>query len=322
MKQTLQPRVVISKCIEFDSCRYDGAMIPSDVVRRLKPHVEFIPVCPEVEIGLGVPRDPIRLVRIEARERLWQPASGRDLTDYMAGFATGFLDRLREIDGFILKFRSPSCGIKEVRIYNGLEKGPAAAKGAGLFGRAVLERFGELAVEDEGRLRNFRIREHFLTEIFTLARFREARSRMSMGALVNFHTRHKFLLMAYNQKALREMGRVVANPAREATAEVLDRYGDLLRSALARPPRRTSAINVLQHALGYFSDDLTHREKAFFLNSLEKYREMQVPLSVPVGIVNSYIVRFEQDYLSQQVFFDPYPEDLVEVTDSGKGRDI
>ncbi len=322
MKQIPGPRVVVSKCIEFDSCRYNGAMIPSDVVKRLKPHVEFMPVCPEVEIGLGVPRDPIRLVRIDGRERLWQPAGGRDLTEDMAGFAAGFLDGLAEIDGFVLKFRSPSCGIKEVKIYDGLGKGPASAKGAGFFGRAVLERFSDLAVEDEGRLRNFRIREHFLTAIFTLARFRETRRRGSMGAIVDFHTRHKLLLMAYNQKALGEMGRVVANPGREAPEGVLAKYGDLLRSALARPPRRTSAINVLQHALGYFSDDLAHREKAFFLDSLGKYRGMKVPLSVPVGIVNSYIVRFEQDYLSQQVFFEPYPADLVEVTDSGKGRDI
>ena len=316
------PVVVVSKCIEFEACRYNGAMIPSDVVRLLKDHVRFMPVCPEVEIGLGVPREPIRIVRLEGSERLWQPATERDLTDAMTAFAAGFLDSLGEVDGFILKFRSPSCGLKEVKIYDGLDKGPASGKGAGLFGRAVLERFGGLAVEDEGRLRNFGIREHFLTKVFALASFREMGRAPGMGALVEFQARNKLLLMAYNQTAMREMGRVVANRDRRAVGEVIERYGALLRSALARAPRRNSAINVLQHALGYFSDELSAREKAFFLESLDRYRAMKVPLSVPVGIVSSWLARFDRPYLAGQTFFRPYPEDLVEVTDSGKGRDL
>ena len=322
MEEKTRPRIVVSKCIEFDSCRYNGAMIPSDVVRMLRPHVEFSPVCPEVEIGLGVPRDPIRIVRVEGRDRLWQPATGRDITDNMLAFLEEYLAPLGEVDGFILKFRSPSCGLKEVKIYGGFDDAPASGKGAGFFGREVMDRFGDLAVEDEGRLKNFRIREHFLTKVFTLARFRGVKARKSMGALVRFHTGHKLLLMAYSQKALGEMGRVVANPKKMPLGEVFTNYESLLHTALARAPRRKSAVNVLMHALGYFSKQLTQREKAFMLASLDKYRDMRVPLSVPVSIVSSWITRFEQDYLSQQVFFQPYPEDLVEVTDSGKGRDI
>ena len=317
-----RPRIVVSKCIEFDACRYNGAMIPSDVVKGLKPHVDFVPVCPEVEIGLGIPRDPIRIIRIDGRERLYQPATERDLTEAMREFTARFLEEVREVEGFLLKFRSPSCGLKEVKIYGGFGNAPAWGKGAGFFGRAVLERFGDIAVEDEGRLRNFRIREHFLTRVFTLARFRETRRARSMGALVRFQARHKLLLMAYNQKAMRDMGRVVANPGREPVEDVLAKYGRLLRGALSSAPRRNSAINVLQHALGYFSEDLTGREKAFLLGLLERYREMHIPLSVPVGIVGSWIARFEEPYLAEQVFFAPYPEDLIEVTDSGNGRDV
>ena len=322
MKHFPRPAIVVSKCIEFDACRYNGAMIPSDVVKLLKGHVDFLPVCPEVEIGLGVPREPIRIVRDDGREILWQPATDRDLTGAMAEFAESFLSGLGKIDGFILKFRSPSCGIKEVKIYGGRGKGPASGKGAGFFGRAVLEKFGGLAVEDEGRLRNYGIREHFLTKVFTLARFRETRAARSMGALVSFQAENKLLFMAYNQRAMRAMGRVVANPGHRRVDEVLADYGTLLGEALARAPRRNSAINVLQHAMGYFSDELAPREKQFFLDSLRKYREMRVPLSVPVGIVSSWLARFDREYLSAQTFFRPYPEDLVEVTDSGKGRDL
>jgi uncharacterized protein YbgA (DUF1722 family)/uncharacterized protein YbbK (DUF523 family) len=317
-----RPSIVVSKCIEFDACRYNGAKIPSDVVSALKAHVDFIPVCPEVEIGLGVPREPIRIISEGGTARLWQPATDRDLTGAMTGFAKSFLEGLGPVDGFILKFRSPSCGMKEVKIYGGKGKAPPAGKGAGFFGREVLARFGDLAVEDEGRLRNFRIREHFLTKVFALTRFRETREAGSMGAIVKFQAENKLLLMAYNQKAMREMGRVVANPEKEDVRSVFDRYGTLLSTALAQAPRRPSAINVLMHAMGYFSDELTGREKQFFLASLDKYRELRIPLSVPVGIVNSWLARYDRPYLAEQTFFEPYPEDLVQVTDSGKGRDV
>ncbi|MGD9403039.1 MAG: DUF523 and DUF1722 domain-containing protein [bacterium] len=322
MGEHVRPSIVVSKCIEFDSCRYNGAMIPSEVVGSLKDFVDFIPVCPEVEIGLGVPRDPIRIISEGGEERLWQPATQRDVTDDMKGFTRGFLEGLGPVDGFILKFRSPSCGMKEVKIYGGKGKAPASGKGAGFFGREVMAAFGDLAVEDEGRLRNFKIREHFLTKVFALARFRLVREARSMKSLVEYQAGNKLLLMAYNQNAMREMGRVVANPAKKRIDEVLRDYEALLLRALAKAPRRASAINVLMHALGYFSDELTGREKSFFLGSLEKYREMKIPLSVPVGIVNSWLARYDRPYLAEQTFFEPYPGDLVEVTDSGKGRDV
>jgi uncharacterized protein YbgA (DUF1722 family)/uncharacterized protein YbbK (DUF523 family) len=317
-----KPRIVVSRCLEFESCRYNGTMMPSEVVRTLKPLVEFLTVCPEVAIGLGVPRDPIRIVRGDDGPSLVQPATGRDLTAKMRGFADSFLASLPEVDGFILKFRSPSCGLKDVKIYAGPDARGTSGKGPGFFGAAVLERSGDLAVEDEGRLTNFRIREHFLTGVFTFARFRECAAAGSMRSLVEFQARNKLLLMAYNQKEMRLMGRLVANLEKRPARQVLAEYGDHLRAALAAPPRYTSSINVLMHALGYFSEGLSREEKAFFLASLEDYRRQRVPLSVPVGIVKSYIVRFGEDYLAQQSFFQPYPDKLVEITDSGKGRDL
>lgn len=317
-----KPLVVVSKCLEFAACRYNGAMIPSDVVRSLKPYVEFVPICAEVEIGLGIPRDPIRIVRSDAGLTLVQPATGRDVTSAMKAFVRSFLETMGDVDGFVLKFRSPSCGLKDVKVFPDPAAKTTVDKTAGFLGGAVLERFPLLAVEDEGRLTNFRIREHFLTRIFTLAAFRSVAGSGLMRDLVAFQARNKLLLMAYSQKELRHLGRLVANLEKRPAPEVFAEYREHLRAALAAQPRYTSCINVLMHALGYFSDRLSGREKAHFLDSLEDYREARVPLSVPVGIIKSLIVRFEQDYLAQQSFFEPYPAGLVAITDSGKGRDL
>jgi uncharacterized protein YbgA (DUF1722 family)/uncharacterized protein YbbK (DUF523 family) len=314
--------LVVSKCIEFESCRYNGAMIASPVVTALKPLVDFVAVCPEAEIGLGIPREPIRMVRADDDLLLVQPATGLDVTQRMREFAAGFLDGVGEVDGFILKSRSPSCGTKDVKIFPASASTAPAAKGAGFFGAPVLERFDAIPVEDEGRLLNFRLREHFLTRIFTLAALREMAAAGSMRGLVEFHASAKLLLMAYNQKEMRVLGRLVANPEKHPAATVIEAYGRGLRHALAAAPRYTSAINVLMHALGYFSEGLSAREKAFFLESLEAYRQEKIPLSVPVGIVKSYIARFGEPYLEAQRFFQPYPEALVAISDSGKGRDL
>lgn len=284
------------------------------------PFIDFQPVCPEYEIGLGIPRDPIRVVSVDDRLRLMQPATGRDVTDGMNAFARNFLGSVGEVEGFILKSRSPSCGIKDVKIYPGIEKQAAVAKGAGFFARAVLDSFPALPIEDEGRLTNFRLREHFLTKLYTIASFRPVKAARKMARLVEFQTRNKLLLMAYNQKELKFLGRIVANPEHRPIDLLLDEYEEHLNTALLRPARYTSNINVCMHALGYFSKDITGREKAYFLDTLEHYREGKVPLSVCLSLIMSWIVRFEEPYLLEQTFFQPYPEEFVEISDSGKGR--
>ncbi|MGQ9717150.1 MAG: YbgA family protein [Anaerolineae bacterium] len=314
-----RPRLVVSKCLGFDHCRYDGSIIPDPVVDSLRLWVEFIPVCPEMEIGLGAPRPPVRLVRIGGEVRLLQPATGRDLTDAMQAFATSFLDSLPPVDGFVLKNRSPSCGLKDAKVYAAPEKAPALGAGPGMFGGAVQARCPDLPAEDEGRLTNRAIREHFYTAIFALARLREAVGAGQMGALVDFHTRHKFLLMAYSQARLQELGRVVANLQRRPTGEVMKAYVAGFRAALARPPRRPSVVNVLMHALGYVSDGLSPAEKGYFLDLLTAYREGRVPLSAPLSVLRAWVLRFGEPYLSGQAFLSPFPEALLSLRDSGRG---
>ena len=330
MRKFARPIVVVSTCLEFAPCRWNGLMISSEIVRRLKPFVDFQPVCPEVEIGLGVPRNPIRIVERRGTRRLVQPATERDVSKEMLGFAQTFLDSVNAVDGFILKERSPSCGIANVKVFASTEKSAPIGKGSGFFAVEVLKRYPHLPIEDEGRLTNFRIREHFLTRLFAIAGFRELKSRAKMRDLVQFHAENKYLLMAYNQKEMRLMGRIVANPEKLPFKGVIENYEEHLYYALSRTPRYTSNINVLMHCMGYFKSvipakagiqsALSSNEKSFFLNQLEQYRLGKVPLSVPISLLRSWIIRFDNDYLAQQTFFEPYPIDLVEITDSGKGR--
>jgi uncharacterized protein YbgA (DUF1722 family)/uncharacterized protein YbbK (DUF523 family) len=317
-----KPRVVISKCIGFEPCRYNGQIVLDDFVPRLEPHVEFVCICPEVEIGLGTPRAPVRVVSSKGSFKLIQPESGLDLTEKMRSFSSGFLNALGEIDGFILKNRSPSCGIGDVKFYAGPEKSAALGRTSGFFGAAVLERFGDRAVEDEGRLNHLGIREHFLTRIFAFARFRDVRRSESIHDLVRFHAANKLLLMACNQTKLRELGRIVANQDGKQTSAVLELYRHSFHDAFRKPPRHASPVNVLMHALGYFKKELSPREKRHFLNVLEMYRLGTAPLSSAVSIIRSWIVRFEIDYLQEQTFFDPFPEELMAADHASRERAI
>jgi uncharacterized protein YbgA (DUF1722 family)/uncharacterized protein YbbK (DUF523 family) len=314
MRKISRPKVVISKCLEFENVRYDGGIISSVFVKKLMPHVDFIPVCPEVEIGLGIPRDPLRIVTVEGKLRLVQPATNLDLTDKMTEFANSFLDSLPEVDGFILKSRSPTSAIKDAKVYPSTNRKVAPiSKGPGLFGRAVLRRFSDLAVEDEGRLRNPRIKEHFLTKLFTIASFREVKASNSLRNLVGFHSENKLLLKTYNQKELRKLGKIVANQKSKTLVETIRDYEQHLFGALRRPPRCGSNINVLMNAMGYFSNALSKEEKSFFLDSLEKYRAGNLPFSVVISILRAWIIRFKEDYLAKQTLFEPYPEDLMDI---------
>ncbi len=319
-----RPRIGISRCIELDHCRYNGDSIGSEFVRRLRDHVDLVPVCPEVSIGLGVPRDPIRIVLRGKERHLVQPSTDRDVTLPMVSFTNDFLDRLGDVDGFILKSRSPSCGVYDVRIYP--EKATAAPldRGSGMFGDKVRERLLGIPVEDEARLRNIKLGEHFLTRAFTLRGFRELTEDSRIADLVDFHSRNKYLLMMYSQKELRYLGNIVANRSGLSVNDLILDYRSHLKSALSKPPRCTSPVNVLMHCLGYFSEQMRPEERAFFLQSLQMYRDARIPLSVCLNLMRSYILRFGNEYLEVQTFFQPFPEGILEVgiTDSCDWREM
>ncbi|AEG17377.1 YbgA family protein [Methanobacterium paludis] len=314
MRQFPRPRIVSSKCIEFEPCRYNGLIIRSKVVEGLKKYADFQPVCPEVEIGLGVPRDTVNIAEIDGKIELLQPATGRKLTEEMKEFSESFLNSIKDIDGFILKNKSPSCGLKSVRVYNELKNSRPRTDGVGLFAGSVLQKFPYLAIEDEGRIRNLILRENFFTKLFTLADFREVIESGDFNDLLAFQSKNKLLLLSYNQEYSQKMGKVLSNRHDKPLNELKKDYQDLLLKCLSSPQKVTSNINVLMHAMGYFSKKLTSPEKAFFLDTLEKYREGSIPLLVIINLIKSWIIRFNEDYLDKQTFFQPYPEDLMQVT--------
>ena len=172
-----RPIVVVSRCIDFDSCRYNGQVIRASLREELEPHVDFVPICPELEIGLGVPRDPVHLVRDAATVHMVQRATGRDLTAAMEAFARRFLGALEEPDGFILKARSPSCGVRDAKVFHDESEEAAFKPGPGLFAAAVMERFPHAVIEDEVRLQDVRVRHHFLTQVFAVAQLRATRRK-------------------------------------------------------------------------------------------------------------------------------------------------
>lgn len=319
-----KPTVVVSKCIEHGHCRYDGSQISSSFVKKLEDYVDFITVCPEMEIGLPSPREAVRIIDIDGKHHLVYSMTGTEVTKEMEAFSSSFLEELQHtsIQGFILKSRSPSCGVKEVKVYKKTGKTPAISKDAsGYFGKAVVDKFEGLAIEDEGRLKNFNIREHFLTQIYTLKRFEQVKKKQTMKSLIDFHSDHKYLLMAYHQGNQKLLGKIVANHEGEKIATVIEAYEHLLKKSLAKPLRRGTNINMLMHLFGYFKKDLRQDEKAYFLEILEQYSTKKIPFHVPIAIIYGWVIHYEEAYLKRQTIFEPYPKGILDISDSGKGID-
>jgi uncharacterized protein YbgA (DUF1722 family)/uncharacterized protein YbbK (DUF523 family) len=298
--------------------------MPDELVRRLLPFVDFVTVCPEVEVGLGIPRDPVRLVRHPAGDRMVQPSSGRDLTREMGAFVEAFLAGLGSVDGAILRSRSPSCGTSEVRVYDGPGKARVVGNASGQFASAVIARFRDLPVESEGRLRNLSIREHFLTSVFASAAFRgvveECEAKGSRAPLVEYHASMKLQLMTMNREEERRLGRLVASTL--PLVDVLEEYSRGLSRSLGSAPRPGAAVDVLLHAPGFFSKDLNAAEKALPLDKVEGYRSGRLPLSACRAVLRAWLARNPKPWLSAQAFFSPYPLQLIDMADSGQGREL
>lgn len=293
MQNVDKPQVVVSRCLGFSPCRYNGQTIPDKFVHSLREYVEYTTVCPEVEIGLGVPRDTIRLVAEKDEIILYQPASDKVYTKQMEVYTLAYLGDLNDVDGFILKGRSPSCGIKDVKVYLGKEKAVGTIKGMGIFASQVMKKYPYLAIEEEGRLTNFRVREHFLTKLYIMFKFRQVKKAKSMAQIVKFQSDNKYLLMAYNQKEQKLLGNIVANHDKRPIDEIIDDYKNHLGYAFARIPRFSNYINSLMHILGYFSEELSSNEKSFVLGTFEKYKKGKMPLSVPINLLRSYAIKYE-----------------------------
>ncbi|MBN2734509.1 MAG: DUF1722 domain-containing protein [Methanomicrobiaceae archaeon] len=315
-----RPEIVVSRCIEFDPVRYNGSIVRSREVSEMKKFVNFIPVCPEVEIGLGIPRETVRIVRQKNEDRLIQTATGTDVTEDMIAFSDIFLNSLFSVDGFILKNRSPTSGIKDIKVYAGADKANSVAKRPGFFGAAVLSKYKNYPVEDEGRIKNQRIREHFLTRIFMLADLRKTISEGDITDLTDYHHKNKMLISAYSQKYQKILGNIAANREKRDFDEIVSDYKENLLYATKNPPLYTSNINAMMHALGQMPKDLTSDEKHFFLDNLDDYRKNRLPATAVRNILRSWAVRFDDENLLGQTFFSPYPKGLEFYEEAGMER--
>ena len=305
----LKPRLVISKCLEFEACRYDGQIIKNKYIEKLKKFIDFEPICPEVEIGMGIPRDAIRIIENKNKRLLYQPETGKDFSKEMDSFSNNYLNKVKNIEGFILKTDSPSCGVYSAKIYPKKNDTPALKRDSGFFAAHVLALFPNYPIEEEKRLNNIFIREHFYTSIFTLADFR---SVIDIHTLYKFHTKHKYLFMSYNQTLMRKMGKIAANKTNQKIQKVISQYYDYLLILLSKKARHPSNINTQMHVMGYFKKSLNSKEKKHFLDTLELYRNKKIPISVVNSILYSWIIRFENEYLMKQSFFSPFPKELID----------
>jgi uncharacterized protein YbgA (DUF1722 family)/uncharacterized protein YbbK (DUF523 family) len=304
-------RLGISTCLLGEKVRYDGGHKHDPwLTGTLGKFVEYVPVCPEVEMGLSIPREALRQVGDPQQPRLVTSRSAIDYTERMQAWARRRVAELERegLCGFIFKSKSPSSGMERVKVYD--EHGMARKSGVGLFARAFMEHFPLLPVEDEGRLHDPKLRENFIERLFVFQRFRQVLAAPSPGALVDFHTRHKLLLLAHSPDAYRRLGKLVADLRGPPLPETLGEYQELLMAAMRRPATVARHVNVLHHLLGYFKRQLTADEKREVLETVENYRHGYTPLIVPVTLINHFVRKYDQPYLRDQYYLNPHPLEL------------
>ena len=302
----------ISSCLLGQKVRYDGGhKWDRFITDTLGKFVEFVPVCPEAECGLGVPREAMRLEGDPSAPRLVTRHTRQDHTGRLARWAKEKVARLESEDlcGFIFKSDSPSSGMERVKVYN--DRGMPVAKGVGVFARIFMEHFPLLPVEDEGRLHDPGLREHFIERLFILKRWRQTLALgPSRGHLVDFNTRHKLLVLAHSPNHYRLLGKLVAQAKAMALPQLYEEYQARLMEALSLKTTVKKNVNVLLHAMGYFKKQLSAGEKEELLEVIENYRKGYFPLIVPVTLINHYGRKYDQTYLKSQYYLHPHPIEL------------
>ena len=308
-----RPRLGVSRCLLGENVRYDGGhKLNRYLTGTLGAFVDFVPVCPEVEVGLGVPREAMRLEGDPAAPRLMTHKTRIDLTDRMRAWSVKRLDELARqgLCGYVFKKDSPSSGMERVKVYPE-DGGPAVRKGAGIFAGLFQERFPDLPVEDEGRLNDDGLRENFLERVFVMHRWRELeRNGLGLAGLMAFHAKHKLLVMAHNVEGYRRLGRLVAQGKGRDMDELAGEYLAGLMDALKRQAAPKQHRNVLEHCLGYFKRQLSGDEKAELIEVIGTYAQGLTPLIVPVTLINHYVRKYQEPYLAGQVYLNPHPLEL------------
>lgn len=309
-----KPKLVISKCLNSENCRYDGQGYNDKIIDKLREYIDLETVCPETAIGLTTPREPIRIEKHSNEYRLVQSNSNLDYTFKMSEFAEEFLDNLDDIDGFILKSKSPSCGIKDVKIYPKGQKCSIKKNGNGIFSSKVMEKYYNTPIEDEGRLKNYSIRDDFFTKIFTINNLKSA------GNILDFHKKNTLLLRSYSESMCDELECIINKL--ELSNDDIDLYKDKVYKILSQKRNKESKLNIINKTFEKYKPSLSVDEIKYFQKLLFMYNEQKIPFSSLIVALEMYALRFDDKDLLNQTFFNPYPQNLISITDSGKGRNL
>ncbi len=288
----IKPKILISACLEFENVRYNGQLVPSKIVRDLIPFADFIKVCPENEIGLGVPREPIRIVKKGGEPRLIQHKTERDVTDEMNFFSENFVNNIKEVDGFILKSKSPTMGVQNIKIYSGIERGSSVIdKCGGFFADKINKKYCGYPIEEDDRLRNRKIRDHFLTKVFLFARFREAEEKKKLEF---FHQQEKLLLNFYNRDLSAKL-----DPKK-------NNYFSLIKEIVQKPPDSKDITT-------FFENIMIGKKEM-----LEKYKQNKASLETVKELSKIFI---KDKKLLTQSFYNPFPEELILDVEEDRDKD-
>lgn len=314
MKQTpAKIPVAISSCLVGEHVRYDGGHKYDPFInRQLAGFFEFRPFCPEVAIGLGIPRAPIRLVATAdgVRVRGVQDDS-LDVTDRLDAYGKKVAGKLDEVCGYIFKSRSPSCGMERVKTWR--ENGaPGKSDGIGAFAASIMQAHPNLPVEEEGRLNDPGLRDNFIERVFTRFRWQQLEKQgLTPARLIEFHTRQKLSVMAHNQAGYRRLGQLVATAGKKGFGDLCSRYESELMQVMQRQATRKSHTNVLQHLQGYFSKQLSTADRAELVKLIEEYRLGLVPLVAPLTLIRHHFLHHPNEWVVRQTYLDPYPRELL-----------
>ena len=295
-----------------NSVRHDGGHKRDRYVTDiLSDFFDFQPYCPETAIGMSIPRPPIRLVRKDNGIKLVDSDTGTvDFTERMQENSMLYTGNLRNLSGYILKSKSPSCGMERVKVY--AENGNPFNDGVGLFAAELMKANPYLPVEEEGRLHDARLRENFIERVFAYHRWQTMLANdFTVRGLMNFHKQHKFILLAHNESIYREIGKLVADTNTETLQVNANIYIKKFTQAMKQRTSRKRHVNVLQHCMGYIKHDLESDDKTELLELFQKYARGQVPLVVPITLLKFHFRKNPREYINDQFYMNPYPEELM-----------
>jgi len=310
--QTQKIIIALSSCLQGQEVRFDSSHKHNRYITdTLGEYFDFKSFCPEVAIGMGVPRPPIRLVKTGDQIRVRGVKDPeQDVTDELKAYAQQVADDLTDVSGYIFKSRSPSCGMERVNVYS--EKGHPLESSSGIYAAGIMRAHPSMPVEEEGRLMDSHLRENFIERIYIYHRWQQYQNDdFTTSSLVDFHTRHKFIIQAHDETIYRQLGRLVAEAGKSQLSDTANEYIALLMKALKKLATNKTHTNVLQHIMGFLKENMSAEDKQELLEVIDDYRLEKLPLIVPITLMKHYLRKHPNDYISSQYYLDPHPKELM-----------